>query len=384
MPYSAAILDDLARCGDPVADSAVAELFAEGEVHSYNSVISLARSGPVDLKNLPEPVRVYFETTNRPPEWIDWDLIEKAQVFFSENAAYIDAALALASMPLGYAIPQLARTLSATHELDHPSRRLAETAGFQRALIHPDAFTSQGIFIPTVQKVRLMHATIRLKLGQRGWSDANRGELPINQRDLIAAQLGFSLVVLEAMDRMGVHVTEDGAAGYYHAWRVATAMLGCGDEAPADLDEARAYLDIYLPRHLGPTPEGIRLTRELIAYYEERLVPGVMLDSMVPSSIRLLLGDTIADWLEIPRSRWDVACRTLPWILDAFSTVEDNSALARWAFSRVQRMAGDFEAGALLRDRMLRYALPEELGGATVEMPQANSRWRPPAVALTD
>ncbi|NEE28600.1 DUF2236 domain-containing protein, partial [Streptomyces sp. SID7982] len=78
----------------------------------------------------------------------------------------------------------------------------------------------------------------------------------------------FSLLVLDSLHRLGIHLSEEGAAAYYYAWRVVGAMLGVSQEAaPRSLDEARRFLDLYMIRHMGPSDEGALLTRQLIELY---------------------------------------------------------------------------------------------------------------------
>ena len=44
---------------------------------------------------------------------------------------------------------------------------------------------------------------------------------------MVGAQMIFSLTVLDALHRLGIHMSEEGAEAYYYAWRVVGAMLGC-------------------------------------------------------------------------------------------------------------------------------------------------------------
>ena len=82
---------------------------------------------------------------------------------------------------------------------------------------------------------------------------------------MIGGQMFFSLYVLDALHRLGIHMSVDGAESYFYAWRVVGAMLGIGIEhAPADLDEARRFSDLYMLRNMGPSQEGVRLTRQLV------------------------------------------------------------------------------------------------------------------------
>ena len=56
-----------------------------------------------------------------------------------------------------------------------------------------------------------------------------------------------------------------------------------------------------MTKYMGPSDDSVELTRQLIGMYEQ-VVPGTLLDPIVPAVIRYLIGDTAADWLAVPRS----------------------------------------------------------------------------------
>ena len=129
---------------------------------------------------------------------------------------------------------------------------------------------------------------------------------------MIGGQMMFSIQVLDALHRLGIHMSTEGAEAYYYAWRVVGAMLGIDqDHVPKDLRAAREFSDLYMTRHMGPSEEGAPLTRQLIDLYEE-VVPGTFFDPVVGALIRYLVGDTCADWLECPAPPGTPLSRLLP------------------------------------------------------------------------
>ncbi|MFD0684369.1 oxygenase MpaB family protein [Actinomadura fibrosa] len=385
MRYTDAVMDRLSLQGDPFADETVATLLERGEMAGFNGMMRwFQQSGQALPEGLPPAARDYLEATARPPKWVDWGTIEDARLFFIDNNVHISTALAFASMPLSYAIPRVARLLTLTHSLEYPSRRMAETGQFTVYLMQPDAFEAGGRFVPAAQKVRLLHAGIRhhLRAGDR-WDEVADG-VPLSQEDMIGGQVTFSLAVLDALDRLGVHMSTRGAEAYYYAWRVVGAMLGCDvDSAPADLTEARAYLDSYMVRGLGPSPEGVRLTQQLIALYEE-VVPGRLLDPVVAATIRLLIGDTCADWLEVPRSApWDTIAKFAPAALNALERLEDAGPWTEQITDRIGALVARLELTALTHGRVMHYAIPEHLKSEYDVPPSKAARWTPPAPSPT-
>jgi hypothetical protein len=190
----------------------------------------------------------------------------------------------------------------------------------------------------------------------------------------------FSLQVLDALHRMGVRITPEGAEAYYYAWRVVGTILGCDPATvPADLHAARRFSDRYMVRHMGPSAEGAQLTRQLIEMYQQ-VVPGNLLDPVVPALIRFLIGDTAADWLQIPRSRWDSAIKAAPALLGALERFEDRGPWASQISDRLGRLVTMLELSSLTRGRVMHYAIPQELK-PDYGIPSARTRWTPPPPA---
>ncbi|MGW6390944.1 oxygenase MpaB family protein [Streptomyces sp. NPDC055103] len=334
---------------------------------------------------LPDVAREYLRATSAPPSRVDWGEMEKARLFFIGNSVHISTALSFASMPACYLVPHVAKLLSTTHGLHYPSKRMAETGQFTVYLMRPDAFEAGSRFIPAAQKVRLLHASIRHHLGREDRWDSKTAGVPICQEDMIGGQMFFSLLVLDSLHRLGIHMTSEGADAYYYAWRVVGAMLGVDQDAvPTSLDEARDFLDRYMIRHMGPSPEGVHLTRQLIDLYEE-VVPGTLFDPVVSALIRYLVGDTSADWLDVPRTRWDTLVKAVPHLLGVLETIEDRSPLGAWALDRLGHLTTVLELSSLTRGRVMHYAVPEHLrkdyGLSTG--PSRTRRWTPPAATVS-
>src|SRR5437667_191354 len=84
------------------------------------------------------------------------------------------------------------------HLMDHPQRRVAESAQFCLHVMDPNAFVLGSKLVPAVQKVRLIHAAVRWMLlhnPHEPWPVEERG-VPICQEDMLGAFLLFSLEVI--------------------------------------------------------------------------------------------------------------------------------------------------------------------------------------------
>ncbi|GAB2488723.1 oxygenase MpaB family protein [Nocardiopsis aegyptia] len=385
MHHTPESMSALRRVGDELADATVETLFERGEVGRFNTLMRYVSTVGQELpEGLPDVAHEYLRATAAPPSWVDWGEMERARLFFIDNNVHVSTALAFSAMPACYVIPHVARLLSATHGLEYPSRRMAETGQFTVYLMQPDAFEAGSRFVPAVQKVRLLHASIRYHMRREGLWDEEALGTPICQEDMIGGLMIFSIQVLDALHRLGVHMSAEGAASYFYAWRVVGEMLGISPgQAPADLEEARLFSDQYMTRYMGPSEEGARLTRQLIDLYEE-VVPGTLLDPAVAALIRYLVGDTCADWLQVPRSAWDTAVKASPALLGVLETVEDRSPLGAWALDRLGHLTTHLELSSLTRGRVMQYAVPEQLRkeyGLTSTGSRSH-RWVPPPPAF--
>ncbi|MFF7438881.1 oxygenase MpaB family protein [Streptomyces sp. NPDC008122] len=386
MTPTEASMDALRHAGDELADATVATLFERGEVGTFNTLMRYVSTAGAPLPDgLPDVAREYLHATSAPPSWVDWGEMEKARLFFIDNNVHISTALSFASMPACYLVPHVAKLLSATHGLKYPSKRMAETGQFTVYLMRPDAFEAGSRFVPAAQKVRLLHASIRHHLRREGLWDVGASGVPICQEDMIGGQMFFSMLVLDSLHRLGIHMSSEGADAYYYAWRVVGAMLGVDQEAvPETLDEARRFLDLYMLRHMGPSPEGVQLTRQLIDLYEE-VVPGTFFDPIVSALIRYLVGDTCGDWLEVPRTPWDTVVKSVPHLLGVLETVEDRSPLGAWALDRLGHLTTVLELSSLTRGRVMHYAIPEHLKKdyGLPSGPPRTRRWTPPPATVS-
>ncbi|MFI6151762.1 oxygenase MpaB family protein [Kitasatospora sp. NPDC051170] len=381
MRYTEESMDALREVGDELADATVAELFERGEVGKFNNLMRhVSASGAPLPDGLPEVAREYLAVTSTPPDWVDWSLMEKARLFFIDNNVHISTALSFAAMPACYLVPHVAKLLTTTHSLKYPSKRMAETGQFTVYLMQPGAFEAGSRFIPAAQKVRLLHASIRHHLRRDDRWDVETLGVPICQEDMIGGQMFFSMLVLDSLHRLGIHMSAEGAEAYLYAWQVVGAMLGVDQSAvPRTLDEAREFLDLYMLRFMGPSEEGAQLTRQLIDLYEE-VVPGTFFDPIVSSLIRYLVGDTGADWLDVPRTAWDTVVKAAPHLLGVLETIEDHSPLGAWALDRLGHLTTVLELSSLTRGRVMHYAIPEHLRkdyGVSGTVPSTR-RWTPP------
>jgi hypothetical protein len=303
--WSDRFLDEMRATGDPPADAAIAEVFDGGEVEAVNKVMkTLVRNDGVPAKRLPRAVRTYLDATDDLPEWADPERILLGERFFELHGPFCVLALATASLPACYAMRRGVQVLALTARLHtDPVRRIGETAQMTLHAMSAGGLAPGGTGIRDAQKVRLMHAAVRhLALASDDW-DPDWGT-PVNQEDLAFTLLTFSVVVLDAIGKLGRTFSEEEADAYVHCWNCVGHVLGVDRRLIADtIAGSRRLWARITERNWEPSPEGTQMTEALIGAMEHA-TPGTLFDGFPSYLLRYLGGDELADLLGVRGRGW--------------------------------------------------------------------------------
>jgi hypothetical protein len=298
--WTNAKLDKMRQIGDPVADKVIEKIFARGNLAAVNELIAtVVHDDCVLSEALPPDLRRYFERTAGLPPWADEQRIARAQEFFGEHGPHILLALLCCSLPSSYAAAKGVQVLALTGQLgSNTSRRIMETGQFLMDVMEPDGLGPKGRGVRTIQRVRLMHAAIRLLIreyAQQGTITWEPGwGIPVNQEDLAGTLMAFAFVVHDALPRLGADIDGTEAADYLHAWAVVGHMLGVRDSMIAkSVDDAAALVAAIERRHFAACEQGQDLTRALVDVLQ-RTAPDHDLRDLGPALIRYLVGDLTA------------------------------------------------------------------------------------------
>jgi hypothetical protein len=307
-PYTDEILDSLRQVGDPVPDSIVEALAAKDQLDQVNQILrALMKNYQPIPEELPDSIEFWLKDTAHLPGWVDHDRLDGASALFIERGMAIALILSTAALVECYASQKGVKALTFSYRIGHNTcRRIAETSQFLLLVISPDAFAEGGQALPAIQKVRLMHSAIRYLIKQTGRWDYDSLGVPICQEDLLGTLMTFTYLVVEALKKIGQPLTPTEIDDYFYFWRVVGEMLGANpDYIPDTYAEAEQLTHLIFERHHGPSPEGVAMTQALLQMQAD-LIPGEAFDGIMPALIRYLVGDQVADWMEIPRQRvWD-------------------------------------------------------------------------------
>jgi squalene cyclase len=304
--WSDAQLDAARKRIDPTADAVVKEIIDRGEVKSVNELLSAVfRSDEPIPSGLPNLAKQYFADTAALPGFADPQKMKIAQRLFTRAGWEVAAGLFCSSLPQAYAAAKGARVIDATQAMTrHVKQRVFETAQFLFDAIDEGALAPGGRGIRTIQKVRLMHASVRHYLKTSGtWNAVELGE-PINQEDLAGTLMTFSVVVLDALEKLGVDVSAEEAECWLHYWKVVGHVLGIEPALmPTDVADGQLLMDAIRDRQWKSSGAGHALITPLISMMEDYFV-GKAFDGIPTALVRFLAGDHCADILGLPEADW--------------------------------------------------------------------------------
>ena len=325
--------------GDPLADALAADgiRFAkplQQHIISNNSDDVLKNNA--DFRTLTEQFSCH-------PDWFDPKLAHIGAVAYRRYPLMLIWLLRNVALMAGYSIPALSLPLIQTGALMHDALpRLMRTYAYILAVSeHSQSNMSAHPNRPPIEqvlaigsegwrqsiKVRQIHTLVRQNL-LKGKGNAANGIIteadqhhnpdgswntkywgvPINQTDMIATHLQFSLLIMRGLRLLGARISKEEAAGILHLWNLASYWMGV-DLQRLPKDEAACWEWLYtylsiqqLDFKMGqPLAKALHdLPRQLMGEDNRR---GRFVEMVNASVTRTLVGDDIGDGLDLPKSK---------------------------------------------------------------------------------
>lgn len=221
-----AIGESLTR-GDPPMDRVVDWMAGEGLGKTKPLFDRALEEGIDAVPDAPPALRELFALLDRRPDWVDESLIEEG--VRASGITGLSGMRALRDLGLlaGYQASAINRTLVLTGALKRgPQKRLAETTKWWVDCTRPGGL---GRFAPgfkTTLQVRLIHALVRRQVQRLPEWDASYYGLPVNQGDMHATYLGFSVIFLLGSRLLGIPLRQAEAEAVMHLWRYIGWLMG--------------------------------------------------------------------------------------------------------------------------------------------------------------
>jgi hypothetical protein len=232
---SPAMLEEYRYIGDPAVDDLLEVLEKSGHpLKAGDDLIALA-----ETKAVPEHIQadldVFFDYYKQIPSWVDPEQIRRGQRVFLKYTPSISMALYYRSLVAGFSIPKISKVIQSTAYLAPPSTpsdatlRLIDTAALLGACFMGDLKPGEEGW-KTAMYVRILHAKVRRSLckrtGKRAWDTAAYG-IPINQEDIGATLLAFSINALVGVEYVGgIAISQEETKDYLAVWRYIGWLLG--------------------------------------------------------------------------------------------------------------------------------------------------------------
>jgi squalene cyclase len=365
--FTAEQLQSMRQVADPDADEVVRSIYAGGEVDAVRKMLGrlFASDEPVPT-GLPAEVQAYFEKWRQLPDGIDTGKLQLAGRLFTRAGWMVAASLFCSSLPQAYCAANGAHVLIQSQRMTkHLRKRIFETAQFVFDVCDEGAMEPQGRGIYAALKVRLMHAAIRhlILTGPAPWDKATLG-LPINQEDMAGTLMTFSVVILDALPRLGIEVSDAEADAWLHLWQLVGHLLGVQrDVVPNTVDEGEQLMDLIRAGQWRRSDDGVQLARVLIELMQEGLhnvLPTHLLDGLPLALVRRLAGDHASDLLGLPTADWTTHLINAGVAIGTTFDLEDELSRAR-LFAKVSH---EIMAGVVLFERegkQAQFRIPKSL-----------------------
>jgi hypothetical protein len=293
-------LDGMRLIGDEPADQLVKELFAEQQVGAVNLMMrKLVENEGIPPGSIPDSLREFLQSSAVLPQWTGMEKVRLAENLFWLHGPAIVLLLFCYSLPFCYAARKEVQALALTGRLyTDVNRRVTETAQMVIDVMAPGGLTGSGAGVRTAQKVRLMHAGVRVQiLASKRWSQ--EFGCPLNQEDLAGTLMSFSVIVLDGLRQLNISVSELEAEAYLHCWKVIGHILGLREELmPVDLADATAFTKAFRVRQFEECAEGQLMTKALLDMMAH-ILPGNIFD-LIPQALTYhFTGEKMANLLGV-------------------------------------------------------------------------------------
>ena len=224
---------------DGLGDDAVRDTYLKLPYHEASSLVGqFSKNSISEHDTAPESLKKLFLQMQQIPEWYDEDLANIGARFCMRTGT--NALIILRDFTLmgGYDFAYLNKPLVFTGALKKGAvKRLKDTLEFWVNVTRENALKINSEAYQLIVRTRLMHSYARLKIKEKSknWNYEKWGE-PINSWDMIATYMGFSLVFMQGLKKLGIIISEEEEKGVFHLWKYIGYLLGI---PPAFLPENR-------------------------------------------------------------------------------------------------------------------------------------------------
>ncbi|CAA7197602.1 Rubber oxygenase [Chryseobacterium potabilaquae] len=294
---------------DEISDQVVKDVYLTKKFQDASREIEqYIKNGVSENDQIHESIKKLFLQTQQIPHWLDNTLLKSgAELCMRSN---LDSLISLRDYCLmgGYDYAYLNKPLIATEALKKGAvKRLSETLDFWVNVTRYDAMEVHAKGYEFAIKTRLIHSYARLSIKKhyKKWNTEDWGE-PINSWDMMATYIGFSLVFLHSLHKLGNTVSIDEEKGIFHLWKYIGYLLGIPEHLlPNDKKQATEYFYLWTSIQPPSDRDSILLAHSLLNESIENPIlkfkfQRKLLRNLHISCTWFLLDDTTCQRLQIP------------------------------------------------------------------------------------
>lgn len=294
---------------DELGDQVVKDVYFVKKFHEASREIEgYIRNGVTEADQLPDSVKKLFAQTQTVPDWLDYNLLKSgAELCMRSN---LDSLISLRDYCLmgGYDYSYLNKPLTATEALKKGAvKRLSETLDFWVNATRYNALELHAKGYEFAIKTRLIHSYARLSIKKhyKQWDTENWGK-PINSWDMMATYIGFSLVFLHSLQKLGNTFSIEEEQGIFHLWKYVGYLLGIPEQIlPDNKKQATEYFYLWTSVQPPSDKDSILLAHSLL---DESLENPILKFKFQRKNLRylhicctwFLLDDEVCKRLQIP------------------------------------------------------------------------------------
>lgn len=253
---------------DETGDQVVKDIYLTKKFHEASREIEqYIRNRITEHDPVPDSIKEMFLHTQKIPAWLDNNLLKSgAELCMRSN---LDALISLRDYCLmgGYDYAYLNKPLITTEALKKGAvKRLSETLDFWVNVTRYDALEVHKKGYEFAIKTRLIHSYARLSIKKhyKQWDTENWGE-PINSWDMMATYIGFSLVFLHSLHKLGNMFSDDEEKGLFHLWKYVGYLLGIPENLlPDNKKQATEYFYLWTAVQPPADKDSVLLAHSLL------------------------------------------------------------------------------------------------------------------------
>lgn len=231
--------------GDPPADDLAKWVRGEGGGSAFGQFKKILDSGEFDQKDMAPPLRAFFDAIRQPPAWVDWERLERGAKACAISGQTGMRVLRDLGLMAGYQARGINQTLIMTGALERgATRRVAETTKWWMDCITPGGLKPDAEGFKTTVRVRLIHAMVRQQLLDNADWDTSEWGLPVNQLDMQATYLAFSVSFLFGQKLLGTLISRQDSEDIMLLWRYIGWLMGV-DESLLCKSEQEGRIALY-------------------------------------------------------------------------------------------------------------------------------------------